>query len=93
MITGPAALPLASLPPPPSFRFIFALSQSPWIRLSRSLEQAKENYTDLADTPFPFSFGAFLPLPLFASPILRLPIRLNFFGCSNLLTVNLHLHT
>ena len=39
----------------PHPRFIFVLSQSPRTRLSWSLEQVKENYTDLADTPFPFS--------------------------------------
>ena len=46
-----------------------------------------------ADTPFSFPFLAFLRLPHFCPCFLRLPRRLNFFGCSNLLIVNLRLHT
>ena len=63
------ALPLTSLtPPPPPPRFIFALSQSPRTRLSRILEQAKETYTDLADTPFPLPFPFSPSTPLLPRP-------------------------
>ena len=66
LITGPAALPLASLPPPPFYFRAFSIPSDPTIL---ELEQVKENYTDLADIPFPFYFGAFLPLPHFCLPL------------------------
>ena len=96
MSTGPAALPLVRLtPPPPPLPVLFSRFLNPrgpdylgaWNRLRKIIN------TDLADTPFPFPFRAFLLLPHFCLALLRLPRRLNFFGCSNLLIVNLHLNT